>query len=103
VSGHALSPLTAADAAAAAEVVVALEASLYGHGAFSQADLEAEWLELDLEQTCASSARCASSSRSVTRPTSTPPIRRHSLPSADAGSGRNRCESDPRKLRQMRL
>jgi mycothiol synthase len=50
VSGHALSPVTAADAAGVAEVVVALEASLYGHGAFSQADLEAEWLELDLEQ-----------------------------------------------------
>jgi hypothetical protein len=50
VSHHALSPVTAADAAGVAEVVVALEASLYGRGAFSQADLEAEWLELDLEQ-----------------------------------------------------
>jgi mycothiol synthase len=50
VSGLALSPVTAADAAAAAEVVVALEASLYGHSAFSQADLEAEWSELDVEQ-----------------------------------------------------
>jgi mycothiol synthase len=50
VSGYALSPITAADAAAATEVVVALEASLYGHSAFSQADLEAEWLELDVER-----------------------------------------------------
>jgi mycothiol synthase len=32
------------------EVVAALESSVYGHSAFSQADLENEWLELDLEQ-----------------------------------------------------
>jgi mycothiol synthase len=50
VSGHALSPVTAADAAAVAEVVVALESSLYGQSAFSQADLENEWSELDVEQ-----------------------------------------------------
>jgi mycothiol synthase len=50
VSGHALSGVTAADAAAVAEVVVALESSLYGQTAFSQADLEDEWLELDLER-----------------------------------------------------
>jgi mycothiol synthase len=43
-------PAVAADAAAVTEVVVALESSLYGHSAFSQADLEAEWLDLDLEQ-----------------------------------------------------
>ncbi|MFL5457845.1 MAG: GNAT family N-acetyltransferase [Myxococcales bacterium] len=40
----------AADAAAVSEVVVALESSLYGESTFSQADLEAEWSELDLEQ-----------------------------------------------------
>jgi mycothiol synthase len=40
----------AADAAAVAEVVVALESSLYGQSAFSQADLEDEWSDLDLEQ-----------------------------------------------------
>ncbi|MGZ6697587.1 MAG: GNAT family N-acetyltransferase [Solirubrobacteraceae bacterium] len=40
----------AADAAAVTEVVVALESSLYGHSAFSQADLEDEWSDLDLEQ-----------------------------------------------------
>jgi mycothiol synthase len=39
-----------ADAAAVAEVVAALESSLYGESTFSQADLEAEWSELDLEQ-----------------------------------------------------
>ena len=39
----------AADAAAVTEVVVALESSLYGQSAFSQADLEDEWSDLDLE------------------------------------------------------
>ena len=42
-------PVVAADAAAVTEVVAALESSLYGASAFSQADLEDEWLELDLE------------------------------------------------------
>jgi mycothiol synthase len=32
------------------ELVVALESSLYGQTAFSQADLEEEWFELDLER-----------------------------------------------------
>src|SRR3954449_3188534 len=40
----------AADAAAVTELVVALESSLYGKSAFSQADLEDEWSDLDLEQ-----------------------------------------------------
>ncbi|MBA2359520.1 MAG: GNAT family N-acetyltransferase [Actinobacteria bacterium] len=40
----------AADAAAVTEVVAALESSLYGQTAFSQADLEEEWSDLDLEQ-----------------------------------------------------
>jgi mycothiol synthase len=40
----------AADAAAVTEVVVALESSLYGETAFSQADLEDEWADLDLER-----------------------------------------------------
>jgi GNAT superfamily N-acetyltransferase len=39
-----------ADAAAVAEVVGALESSLYGQTTFSQADLEDEWSDLDLEQ-----------------------------------------------------
>ena len=43
-------PAVAADAAAVTEVVVALESSLYGQTPFSQADLEDEWSELDLEQ-----------------------------------------------------
>jgi mycothiol synthase len=43
-------PVVAADAAAVTAVVVALESSLYGQSAFSQADLEDEWLELHLEQ-----------------------------------------------------
>jgi mycothiol synthase len=42
--------VVAADAAAVAEVVAALESSLYGPSTFSQADLEAEWSELDLER-----------------------------------------------------
>ncbi len=45
-----LDPAVAADAAAVAEVIVALETSLYGQSLFSQADLEDEWLDLDLEQ-----------------------------------------------------
>jgi hypothetical protein len=43
-------PAVAANAAAVTEVVVALESSLYGPSTFSQAGLEDEWLELDLEQ-----------------------------------------------------
>ena len=43
-------PAVAADAAAVAEVVSALESSLYGQTAFSQADLENEWSDLDLER-----------------------------------------------------
>ena len=38
-----LDPAVAADAAAVAEVIAALEASLYGQSLFSQADLEDEW------------------------------------------------------------
>ena len=45
-----LTPAVAADAAAVTEVVAALESSLYGDSAFSQADLEAEWSELDRER-----------------------------------------------------
>jgi mycothiol synthase len=49
--GRALStPAVAADAAAVTEVVAALESSLYGESTFSQADLEDEWLELDVER-----------------------------------------------------
>jgi mycothiol synthase len=42
-------PAVAADAAGVAEVVAALESSLYGQTTFSQADLQEEWSELDLE------------------------------------------------------
>ncbi len=45
-----LTPAAAADAAAVTEVVEALESSLYGESLFSQADLEDEWSELELEQ-----------------------------------------------------
>jgi mycothiol synthase len=51
MSSFRLEPAVAADAAAVTEVVVALESSLYGHTAFSQADLEDEWSSVDLEQT----------------------------------------------------
>jgi mycothiol synthase len=48
---HAFStPAVAADAAAVTEVVAALESSLYRETTFSQADLEDEWSELDLER-----------------------------------------------------
>jgi mycothiol synthase len=50
MSSFRLDPAVAADAAAVIEVVVALESSLYGETAFSQADLEDEWSDLDLEQ-----------------------------------------------------
>jgi mycothiol synthase len=43
-------PAVSADAAAVTEVVAALESALYGPSTFSQADLEDEWLELDLER-----------------------------------------------------
>jgi mycothiol synthase len=45
-----LIPAVAADAAAVTEIVLALESELYGQSAFSQADLEGEWQELDLER-----------------------------------------------------
>ena len=45
-----LDPAVAADAAAVTAVVVALESSLYGQTAFSQADLEDEWSDVDLER-----------------------------------------------------
>ncbi len=50
MEGAVLTPAVAADAAAVTEVVVALESSLYGPSAFSQADLEDEWSDLDVEQ-----------------------------------------------------
>src|SRR5687768_1540788 len=43
----ALTPAVAADAAGAAEVVRALESSLYGSSTFSQGDLDDEWSHLD--------------------------------------------------------
>ena len=45
-----LTPAVAADAAAVTAVVAAVESSLYGPSTFSQADLEDEWLDLDLER-----------------------------------------------------
>ncbi len=43
-------PAVAADAAAVTEVVAALESSLYGRSTLSQADLEDEWSDIDLER-----------------------------------------------------
>jgi hypothetical protein len=43
-------PPVAADAPGVTEVVAALESSLYGPSTFSQADLDDEWAELDLER-----------------------------------------------------
>lgn len=43
-------PAVAADAAAVTEIVAALESALYRETTFSQADLEGEWAELDLER-----------------------------------------------------
>ena len=44
-----LTPISAADAAGVTELVLAVESKLYGQTAFAQADLEDEWLELDLQ------------------------------------------------------
>jgi mycothiol synthase len=46
----ALVPAAAADAAAVAEVVAALEASVYGQTTFSREDLEEEWTDLVVER-----------------------------------------------------
>ncbi len=43
-------PAVAADAAAVSAVVAALESWVYGQTTFSQADLEEEWSDLDLER-----------------------------------------------------
>ena len=45
-----VTPVAADDAAAVAELVAALESSLYGPSTFSQADLEDEWSDLDLDE-----------------------------------------------------
>jgi GNAT superfamily N-acetyltransferase len=45
-----LTPVVVADAAAVTEIVAALESSLYGPSTFSEADLQDEWLDLDLER-----------------------------------------------------
>jgi mycothiol synthase len=50
MDGTFCTPVVAADAAAVAEVVVALESLLYGQSGFSSADLEDEWSDLDLER-----------------------------------------------------
>ena len=50
MEGAFLTPAVAADAAAVRDVVAALESSLYAESTFSQADLEAEWAEIDLER-----------------------------------------------------
>ena len=86
-----LTPAVAADAGAVTEVVVALESSLYGQSAFSQADLEEEWSEVDLERDArvvrdgdrvVGYGWCASAGRyGVSRDTSTPTR-------SGAGSGR---------------
>ena len=45
-----LTPAEIADAAAVTEIVGAVESSLYGGATFSQADLEDEWSDLELER-----------------------------------------------------
>jgi mycothiol synthase len=45
-----LTPAVPADAAALTELVAMLESSFYGQTTFSQADLDAEWFELDRER-----------------------------------------------------
>ena len=50
MSSFGLERAVAADAAAVSELVTACEGSLYGQSTFSEADLEGEWSELDLER-----------------------------------------------------
>jgi mycothiol synthase len=50
IAGRAFTPAAPADAKAVTEVIVAVESSLYGETTFSQADLEGEWSELDVER-----------------------------------------------------
>jgi GNAT superfamily N-acetyltransferase len=50
MSSFRLRPPTLADAAAVADVVVALESSLYGATTYSQADLENEWSHMELDR-----------------------------------------------------
>jgi mycothiol synthase len=45
-----LTPAVAADAAAVTELMMAAESAAYGATTFSQADLEEEWADLDLER-----------------------------------------------------
>src|SRR5215208_3175962 len=45
-----LTPAVAADAAGVTQVVAALESYVYGQSTMSQADLEEEWAQLDLER-----------------------------------------------------
>ena len=45
-----LTPAVAGDAAAVTEIVVAVESLLYGPSTFSQADLDEEWSDIDLER-----------------------------------------------------
>ena len=45
-----ITPAVAADAPAVAEVVAALESSLYGPSTYTHGDLEEEWRELDVER-----------------------------------------------------
>ena len=45
-----MEPAQLTDAAAVTELCVAHEIAMYGHTTFSQADLEEEWAELDLER-----------------------------------------------------
>ncbi|HET8821705.1 MAG TPA: GNAT family N-acetyltransferase [Thermoleophilaceae bacterium] len=45
-----ITPAVTADAAELTEVVAALESSLYGPSTYTQADLEEEWRELDVER-----------------------------------------------------
>jgi hypothetical protein len=44
-----VTPVVAADAGAVAELIAALESSLHGRSAFSEADLVNEWSDVDVE------------------------------------------------------
>src|SRR2546430_4132487 len=50
MSSFRLRPAERADAAGVADAMIALERALYGHTAFSQADVESDWRDLDLER-----------------------------------------------------
>src|SRR5436309_15112094 len=50
MSSFLLRPAERADAVGVADAMIALESALYGHSTFALADLESDWVDLDLDR-----------------------------------------------------